>query len=236
MWSVGCIFAELLGRKPLFPGSDHVNQLATILDVLGTPHVERELRHVPEKARRYIAGLPPSVGKPLRSVYPNASNEALDLLGGMLCWDPSQRCTVVQALSHPYLAAFHNPDAEPVATQAFDFDMGAVDAQDALFSEVVRFRPELEQHRLPKIEQKVKRSRLPSHDLAPRPMHPPPAPAASMPSTDRNWPRYGERGRAPSGGGSACGSGRVGVAAANLPSRAVAPGVAPGRPRVGQSA
>jgi len=220
MWSVGCIFAELLGRKPLFPGTDHVNQLATILDVLGTPHVERELRHVPEKARRYIAGLPPSVGKPLRSLYPSASNEALDLLGGMLCWDPSQRCTVVQALSHPYLAAFHNPDAEPVASQAFDFDNGAVDAQDALFSEVVRFRPELEKHRLPKAEQKAKRSRQVSQvpvDLGPRPMNPPPAPAAM----DRNWPRYGERGAAGS---------RVGVA--SLPSRAVAPG----RPRVGQSA
>ena len=41
-------------------------------------------------------------------------------------------------------AAFHNPEAEPIAMQPFDFDMGAVDAQDALFSEVVRFRPELE--------------------------------------------------------------------------------------------
>ena len=96
MWSVGCIFGELLGRKPLFPGSDHVNQLATILDVLGTPNVERDLHHVPEKARRYIAGLPRAEGKPLRSVYPEASEEALQLLGGMLCWDPAQRCTVAQ--------------------------------------------------------------------------------------------------------------------------------------------
>ena len=34
MWSVGCIFGELLGRKPLFPGSDHVQQLNCILSVL----------------------------------------------------------------------------------------------------------------------------------------------------------------------------------------------------------
>ena len=40
----------------------------------------------------------------------------------MLTWDPSQRCTVVQALAHPYLAAFHNPEAEPVAAAMFDFD------------------------------------------------------------------------------------------------------------------
>ena len=121
---------------------------------------------MPEKARRYIAGLPHSAGKPLRSIYPNASDEALELLGGMLCWDPSQRCTVAQALSHPYLAAFHNPEAEPVATTPFDFngDNTAVDAHDALFNEVCRFRPELERHRLPRHEQKAKRSRQPSCD------------------------------------------------------------------------
>ena len=54
--------------------------LREILDVIGTPNVERDLRHVPEKARRYIAGLPPSQGKTLHSIYPNASEEAINLL------------------------------------------------------------------------------------------------------------------------------------------------------------
>ena len=243
MWSVGCIFGELLGRKPLFPGSDHVNQLATIIDVLGTPHVDRELRHVPEKARRYIAGLPHSPGKPLRTIYPNASEEALELLGGMLCWDPSQRCTVVQALSHPYLAAFHNPEAEPVATMPFDFNCDSnanVDAHDALFSEVCRFRPELERHRVPRHESKAKRSRQPSYDsqqslgaagVAQRPAAPNVAggaapsgaqagqlhasAAAGSAGTAQHRPRYGER-------------------SAVASSRAVAPGRPPNR--VGQPA
>jgi serine/threonine protein kinase len=37
VWSVGCIFAELLGRKPLFPGKDYIHQLNLITDVIGTP-------------------------------------------------------------------------------------------------------------------------------------------------------------------------------------------------------
>lgn len=37
MWSVGCIFAELLGRRPLFPGKDYIHQLNLITDVIGTP-------------------------------------------------------------------------------------------------------------------------------------------------------------------------------------------------------
>ena len=36
IWSVGCIFAELLGRKPLFPGDDYIHQLQIISDVIGT--------------------------------------------------------------------------------------------------------------------------------------------------------------------------------------------------------
>ena len=37
VWSVGCIFAEMLGRKALFPGTDYLDQLRRIIDVLGTP-------------------------------------------------------------------------------------------------------------------------------------------------------------------------------------------------------
>ena len=37
MWSVGCIFAELLARVPLFPGDDYIAQLRLICDKLGRP-------------------------------------------------------------------------------------------------------------------------------------------------------------------------------------------------------
>ena len=43
VWSVGCIFAELLGRKPLFPGKDYIHQLNLITDVIGTPDEARAL-------------------------------------------------------------------------------------------------------------------------------------------------------------------------------------------------
>lgn len=45
MWSVGCIFAEMLGGKPLFKGRDYVDQLNQILQILGTPD-EATLRRV----------------------------------------------------------------------------------------------------------------------------------------------------------------------------------------------
>lgn len=40
MWSVGCIMAELLTGQVLFPGSDHIDQLTRILQIVGTPPQE----------------------------------------------------------------------------------------------------------------------------------------------------------------------------------------------------
>eukprot|EP00976_Prorocentrum_cordatum_P021744 444302-Prorocentrum_minimum.AAC.1 len=58
VWSVGCIFAELLGRKPLFPGKDYIHQLKLIIQVLGSP-AEEDLQFITShKARDYIKGLP----------------------------------------------------------------------------------------------------------------------------------------------------------------------------------
>ena len=122
-----------------------------------------------KRQRRYIAGLPASAGKPLQQLYPSASANALQLLSAMLSWEPGCRCTVEQALSHPYLAAFHNPAAEPVSPTLFEFDfedLSEEKAQEALFEEVCRFRPELRDlgrlrdAQLP-AAQKAKRSRQP---------------------------------------------------------------------------
>jgi serine/threonine protein kinase len=43
MWSIGCIFAELLGRNVLFPGKDYLNQIDLIVNILGTPN-EKDIR------------------------------------------------------------------------------------------------------------------------------------------------------------------------------------------------
>lgn len=37
IWSIGCIFAELLTRYPLFKGEHYLNQIEYIVVVLGTP-------------------------------------------------------------------------------------------------------------------------------------------------------------------------------------------------------
>nr|CAG8467989.1 10276_t:CDS:10 [Entrophospora candida]CAG8491724.1 2755_t:CDS:10 [Entrophospora candida] len=112
MWSVGCIFAEMLGGKPLFKGRDYVDQLNQILNILGTPDEETLCRVGSERAQIYIRSLPKMKKVPFSQFYTKASPLALDLLENLLTFDPETRITVEQALAHPYLAAYHDEEDE----------------------------------------------------------------------------------------------------------------------------
>jgi serine/threonine protein kinase len=124
MWSVGCIFAELLARTPLFPGEDYIAQLRLICDKLGRP-AEEDLDFVTsERARRFMKSLPnkPAASfKEMFSLHKNES-EALDLLKQMLEIHPKKRITIEKALSHPFLETLHSPEDEPVNETAFSFE------------------------------------------------------------------------------------------------------------------
>ena len=123
VWSVGCIFAELLGRKPLFPGKDYVHQLNLIMRVIGTPETEAELDFINnEKARRYIKSLPNTARCSFQKLFPNASARSVDLVDKMLVLDPAKRITVEEALAHPYLESLHDEVDEPCAEVPFTFD------------------------------------------------------------------------------------------------------------------
>ncbi|OQR95451.1 sporangia induced mitogen-activated protein kinase [Thraustotheca clavata] len=144
IWSTGCIFAELLGRKPMFPGDDYIHQLQIICDKLGTPS-EEELHFVTsEKARRFMKGQPNKPKIPLDKLFPNAKPNALDLLDKMLVFDPTKRISVEEALEHPYLESLHNNDDEPKATMPFSFDFEKEQLtkrrlQELIFNEVCHF-------------------------------------------------------------------------------------------------
>ncbi|KAF8074985.1 kinase-like protein [Lyophyllum atratum] len=120
VWSIGCILGELLLGKPLFKGKDYVDQLNKVLDVLGTPD-EKVIKKIgSEKAQAYVRSLPFKKTIPFRKVLPAADALALDLLGKMLAFDPSDRITVPEALEHPWLAAYHDESDEPECPEKFE--------------------------------------------------------------------------------------------------------------------
>uniref|UniRef100_A0AAY4C384 Mitogen-activated protein kinase n=1 Tax=Denticeps clupeoides TaxID=299321 RepID=A0AAY4C384_9TELE len=144
VWSVGCIFAEMLGRKQLFPGKHYVHQLQLILSVLGTPPESLVAAIGAERVRSYVQSLPSRAPVSLARLYPQAEPAALDLLAAMLRFDPRERIRVGQALEHPYISKYHDPDDEPVCVPAFDFEfdrqpMNREQIKDAILDEIEDF-------------------------------------------------------------------------------------------------
>mmetsp|Transcript_50623 Transcript_50623/g.107852 ORF Transcript_50623/g.107852 Transcript_50623/m.107852 type:complete len:545 (+) Transcript_50623:185-1819(+) len=146
VWSTGCILAELLARKPFFPGEDYIDQLTLITTKLGKLP-EDELDFVTsEKARRFMRKLPNKSPTPLSQQFPNASAECLDLLRQMLQIHPRKRITVEDALKHPFMAQLHSEEDEPECDRPFDFGfedekLHRVRLQELIWEEVGDFRP-----------------------------------------------------------------------------------------------
>ncbi|CAN6483754.1 unnamed protein product [Victoria cruziana] len=146
VWSVGCIFMELMNRQPLFPGRDHVHQLRLLMELIGTP-TDNDLGFVSENARRYIQQLPRHARQSFTQKFPHVHPLAIDLVERMLTFDPRQRITVEDALAHPYLASLHDISDEPVCSTpfSFDFEQDALTEEqmkDLIYQEAMLFNPE----------------------------------------------------------------------------------------------
>ena len=121
MWSVGCIFAEMLGRRQIFPGKNYVNQLQLVLSVVGTPSDEYINNIGSERVKAYLKSLPKKQPVDLFVLFPKANKGALELLEKLLQLDPGKRYSAVEILGHPYLSLYHDTTDEPICTPPFDF-------------------------------------------------------------------------------------------------------------------
>jgi len=149
IWAVGCILAELLSGRPLFPGRDYSHQLDLILDILGTPTVDGFSSITSRRAREYIRALPIKRARSFRNLFPTASENAIDFLNKTLTFDPAKRMTVEEAIRHPYLSTYHDPADEPIASplgsEEFEFDLqkerlSKQELKQLLYEEIMSFQ------------------------------------------------------------------------------------------------
>ncbi|TMS05933.1 Mitogen-activated protein kinase 12 [Larimichthys crocea] len=147
IWSVGCIMAEMLQGKPLFKGSDHLDQLTEIMKTTGTPTQEFISKLESEDAKSYIKSLPKVEKKDLQKVFSTTNPQAVSVLERMLLLDPECRVTATEALKLPYFTEFREPEEETEA-QPYDHSLDNTDLPLAqwkrhTFTEILTFQPVL---------------------------------------------------------------------------------------------
>jgi len=165
LWSVGCMHVELLARKPLFPGDNHIDMLRRIANVLGFCR-ERDLAWLPStgEVRDDVIRFIDSLGLPeyplqsptdsLEQRLPGASNDCLDFVKELLAFDPTRRISAAQAVEHRYVAHLREsfvglPEPEPFSWDFDDFRGTKEELKQRIYAECVKRHPELAAHAAP---------------------------------------------------------------------------------------
>jgi len=112
MWSVGCILGEMLHGKAIFPGKSTLNQIELIIKLIG-PVTDNDMESTDSQlAWNILKSLNIKGGKSYTEFFPNATRDSIDFVKKCLMFNPEKRMTVEQALDHPYVREFRNPEKE----------------------------------------------------------------------------------------------------------------------------
>ncbi|KAK9813941.1 hypothetical protein WJX73_005852 [Symbiochloris irregularis] len=112
MWSVACIFAEIVRKEPLLPGDSEWQQLLHIFKLLGTPN--EETWPGVTKLKDWHA-FPQWAPQDLRTTFPHLDIHGINLMQRMFAYDPITRLSAKEAIAHPYF-----DDLDKVTVDAYD--------------------------------------------------------------------------------------------------------------------
>lgn len=132
LWSLGCIFGEMIGGKPVFPGSSTLNQFEKIVEVLGMPDEESKEKLNSVFTNQMLESLTNANTETRtqeqqkdnwKKYYPTASDDSLDLLARLMQFNPEARMSAQDGLTHPYCCQFHDEESEIVAKTHVNVDV-----------------------------------------------------------------------------------------------------------------
>ncbi|CAL1284399.1 unnamed protein product [Larinioides sclopetarius] len=100
IWSLGCIFAEMLTKRPLFPGDSEIDQLFRVFRTMGTP--DEDTWPGCSSLMDYKPTFPKWLPRDITATLPMLDFEGADILLKMLIYPPTKRLSAKNALSHPF--------------------------------------------------------------------------------------------------------------------------------------
>ncbi len=107
IWGAGCVIFEIIALTPLFPGSDEIDQINKIHQILGSPPPLFWMNLKIRGSRNLRVDFPVYKGSGFVNLIPRARQDCLSFLHGTLKYDATERITASQALEHTYLASFN---------------------------------------------------------------------------------------------------------------------------------
>jgi len=156
LWSIGCILAELVIGKPLFPGTSTLNQLMKILELTGKPSKEDIYSVHSEIAATMLESVPSIKPKSMKSIFKSSGIDELDLIDKLLQFNPEKRITVEQALEHAYVSDFHDKSKEIASTKAIKISIDdnikytVKDYRQKLYDDILKKKKEIKKKNLQK--------------------------------------------------------------------------------------
>jgi mitogen-activated protein kinase 1/3 len=151
IWSVGCILAEMLLRKPVWPGTNAQDQIDRILRTVGVPTIDQIEGIGTEISREYCISKTSTFGPhgEFDTVFGEFDPQAVDLLRKLVAFSPHERADVQTAIDHPFFDDVRVED-EPVCSKPFDLELDTkmndtMDdykrVQQLIWEEMLRFHP-----------------------------------------------------------------------------------------------
>eukprot|EP00794_Sanderia_malayensis_P004816 gene4816-5447_t len=154
MWSIGCILAEMLLGKPLFPGSSTLDQIERIMSTIPSP-TAKDLDSIKSaySGSLFDKSTHHRPKRPIEDIMASAPSDAVDLLKRFLQFNPEKRLTAEEALSHPYVAKFHKPADETfllydiVPPVNDDIQLTVNEYRDKLYESIIKRKAEVRRQR-----------------------------------------------------------------------------------------
>ena len=104
LWSAGCILAEMINRRPLFPGSGYVDQVQQIFSVIGLRDIKELGIPLSSNNASFLNSKCKFPGKSFSRMFPTLTADCIELLTSLLTVNPSLRLNAIQALSSAFFS------------------------------------------------------------------------------------------------------------------------------------